>query len=151
MSCRWSNILEYTFTSLLSVTIRPVSSFTSRIKASCSVSTFRILPPGNYHCPLTGSFFRRRNKYLSSFNMTASTEEMGSTSTINSYRLEDILPVSTFEVSNKDFSVSSNSRTFGFLRNYSGINSFFSWFKASSIFSGLLTNILDALSTIRVG
>jgi len=84
MSCLPSNILEYTFMSLLLITSRPVSSLTSRYSASSSVSPFLILPPGNHHCPLAGLFCLRRNNSELSFDMIASTEGIGSTSMINS-------------------------------------------------------------------
>ena len=84
MSCRSSNILEYTFTSLLLITCRPVSSLISRYNASSSVSPFLILPPGNHHCPLAGLFCLRKNNNELSFDMIASTEGIGIESVINS-------------------------------------------------------------------
>ena len=84
MSCRSSNILEYTFMSLLLFTSRPVSSLTSRYNASSSVSPFLILPPGNHHSLLAGLFYLRRNNSELSFGMIASTEGIGIKSVINS-------------------------------------------------------------------
>ena len=54
MSWRSGNTREYTLISLYWVTVSPVSSFTSLWSASCRVSPFFILPPGNHHSPLAG-------------------------------------------------------------------------------------------------
>jgi len=84
MSCLPSNILEYTFMSLLFITSRPVSSLTSRYSASVRVSPFLILPPGNHHSPLAGLFCLRRNNSELPFDMIDSTEAIGMESVINS-------------------------------------------------------------------
>jgi len=89
--------LEYTFTSLSSLTESPVYSLTSRGKASSMDSPFLIFSPGNHHCPLAGLFFLLKNSSLLSLTMIASTDGIGIHFTILSYRESGIKPSSAFK------------------------------------------------------
>ncbi len=69
---------EYTPTSLIKSTSRPVSSLTSLKTADSTVSPHSTNPPGNAHDILYGSYFRLINTIeSSSHSITASTVKKG--------------------------------------------------------------------------